>query len=84
MLFDNIYDGKIDTWDYQWTFSCWAQNGLSILPDRNLVTNIGFGTDATHTEDYNSVMSNLRLESMVFPSYSSTMHCAGCCGRYME
>jgi hypothetical protein len=38
-----------DSWDYAWSMSIWAQNGLSILPYRNLVTNIGFGNDATHT-----------------------------------
>ena len=41
--------GKPDTWDYQWTFTCLANNGLTALPNRNLVTNIGFGEDATHT-----------------------------------
>ena len=37
------------TWDYQWTFLCIANNGLTALPNRNLVSNIGFGEDATHT-----------------------------------
>jgi hypothetical protein len=37
------------TWDYQWTFLCIANNGLTALPNRNLVSNIGFGVDATHT-----------------------------------
>jgi hypothetical protein len=40
---------EIDTWDYQWLYACWSQSGLSIVPSRNLVTNIGFGPDATHT-----------------------------------
>ena len=46
---NKIQKNKIDTWDYYWTFSVWANNGLSILPNKNLVKNIGFGTDATHT-----------------------------------
>jgi hypothetical protein len=37
------------TWDYQWTFLCIANNGLTALPNRNLVSNIGFGAGATHT-----------------------------------
>jgi hypothetical protein len=41
--------GKPDTWDYQWTFTCLANGGLTILPNRNLVSNVGFGEDATHT-----------------------------------
>ena len=35
-----VKSGEIDTWDHQWTFSCWAQNGLAIVPDINLVYNI--------------------------------------------
>ena len=37
------------TWDYQWILAIWLQHGLSIIPKTNLVTNIGFGNDATHT-----------------------------------
>ncbi|MEY8768498.1 nucleotide-diphospho-sugar transferase [Francisella philomiragia] len=39
----------IDTWDYQWTFTLWNNKQLSILPNTNLISNIGFGEDATHT-----------------------------------
>jgi hypothetical protein len=38
-----------DIWDYMWTYTCWSQSGLSIIPEVNLVSNIGFGADATHT-----------------------------------
>jgi len=37
------------TWDYQWVYSCWKMNGLSIIPANNLVSNIGIGPDSTHT-----------------------------------
>jgi hypothetical protein len=47
--FDSVHAGKIDTWDYQWLYTCFAQSRLSIEPDLNLVSNIGFGVDATHT-----------------------------------
>jgi hypothetical protein len=47
--FDAVMAGKIDTWDYQWVYCIMARNGLSIVPDVNLVTNIGFGAGATHT-----------------------------------
>jgi len=47
--FDAAYNGKIDTWDYQWTFSCWKMGRLSIVPARNQTRNLGFGADATHT-----------------------------------
>lgn len=41
---------RIDTWDYQWIFSIWQQEGLSITPNKNLITNIGFSDNATHTK----------------------------------
>jgi hypothetical protein len=65
--FDMCHAGKIDTWDYQWKFSCWAQSGLAILPANNLVTNIGFGANATHTKSRDGINDGLPLEKMEYP-----------------
>ncbi|SCL76311.1 hypothetical protein L21_2236 [Methanoculleus chikugoensis] len=65
-IFNSVYHGSIDTWDYQWVFSCWIQGGLSIIPNRNLVSNIGFGQSSTHTRD-KSPFSNLSTERIEFP-----------------
>jgi hypothetical protein len=54
--FDRLYRGQIDTWDYQWLFACWRRGGLSILPNENLVTNIGVGPDATHFKESHSTV----------------------------
>lgn len=48
-IFERVYLGEIDTWDYQWVFSNWIEGRLNILPAMNLVSNIGFGENATHT-----------------------------------
>ncbi|MFL2832356.1 MAG: hypothetical protein ACJ0BK_01935 [Coraliomargaritaceae bacterium] len=48
--FYGVWSGKINTWDYQWIFSVLANNGLSVSPAVNLVENIGFSDDATHTK----------------------------------
>lgn len=50
-IFQQVHDGTINSscWDYQWVYSCWSQGGLAILPNINLVSNIGFGYDARHT-----------------------------------
>ncbi len=48
-IFDRMRMHEIDTWDYQWRYSIWNAGGLAIIPQKNLVSNIGFGTDATHT-----------------------------------
>lgn len=45
--------GARDLWDYQWTFTCLSNGGLTVLPNRHLVRNIGFGPEATHTLDAN-------------------------------
>jgi len=39
-----------DTWDYQWSYTCLVNGGLSVVPNSNLVSNIGFDLDATHTK----------------------------------
>jgi hypothetical protein len=51
ILFRATQEGQIDTWDYQWQFAILRHQGLTIVPNVNLVTNIGFGPDATHTKD---------------------------------
>ncbi len=57
-IFDRQHAGEINTWDYSWTFACWANRGLAILPRQNLVSNLGFGDSATHTFDAGSPMAN--------------------------
>jgi hypothetical protein len=44
-----VDEGSPDSWAYRWTFTCLANGGLTALPNRNLVRNVGFGCDATHT-----------------------------------
>ena len=40
---------EVSWWDYQWCLLCIGNGGLSIEPNHNLVKNVGFGEDATHT-----------------------------------
>lgn len=65
-LFQYVYDGNIDTWDYQWVYSIWANSGMSIVPKLNLVKNIGFNAEATHTKG-DSVYAWLKAEALDFP-----------------
>lgn len=44
--------GEIDTWDLQWVLSNYLNNSLAIVPQNNLVKNIGYGSGATHTKVY--------------------------------
>lgn len=55
------------TWDYQWEFIRRINSGLTIMPQKNLVVNIGFGANATHTTDEGGASSKLQLEEIGFP-----------------
>lgn len=48
-----------DTWDYQWTFKIIEKDGLCINPSVNLVSNIGYGNNSSHTSDKNNPFANL-------------------------
>lgn len=56
-----------DHWDYQWNMACFAQNGLSIVPEKNLLINIGFDEEGTHTKQISPVFANVELQSLRFP-----------------
>lgn len=63
-IFDRCYNEKKFEWDYSWLYTCWTQNGLSIIPDVNLVSNIGFRADATYTRAEDSPFSNLPTQEL--------------------
>jgi hypothetical protein len=72
-IFERVYRGEIDTWDYQWVFANWIEGRLSITPAVNLISNIGFGENSTHTKA-NSVFSEMKVEEIGFPlKYPSYM-----------
>ena len=58
-IYDSVKKKNLDTWDYQWTFTLWKERQLAALPNVNLVKNIGFGAEATHTKRV-SEFANLR------------------------
>lgn len=58
--FKRVKQNEINTWDYQWTYSLWKAGGKAIIPQVNLVTNIGFGTSATHTSSGDDDLSSLK------------------------
>lgn len=64
--FEATYDGRIDTWDHQWTYCMIKNRGYSVQPTANLVSNIGFGTDATHTKTANE-LSAQKYEHLELP-----------------
>lgn len=65
--FNEVYDGRINTWDYQLSFAAFQQSGLTVLPRTNLVSNIGFGNAATHTFNGGHSLARLPTYPMAFP-----------------
>lgn len=66
-IFERAYRGEIDTWDYQWIYTCWREHGLTVIPAANLVRNLGYGEDATHTSRDQRILSNLIEQEIRLP-----------------
>ena len=65
-IMQSAYLRKFDSWGYPFMFSCWLQGGLTAVPGRNLVRNIGFGPEATHTK-VSGGYGKLALQDISFP-----------------
>jgi len=65
--------GETVSWANRWQFSAWADGGVCIYPEVNLVSNLGFRNDGTNTqardalkaEKTTSSMGNLRHPTML-------------------
>ncbi|MET4107539.1 nucleotide-diphospho-sugar transferase [Hymenobacter sp. UYP22] len=56
-----------DVWDYQWHFAIVANSGLCIVPATNLVGNIGFGDQGTHTLNSTDEFADVPTTDAHFP-----------------
>ena len=65
--FNLVFWKRLDTWDYQLVLNLWRNNLLSVVPKANLVSNIGFGGEATHTLDPSSPFSALPTQEIEWP-----------------
>lgn len=65
-VYDRTHRDEIETWDYQWGFARHINSGLSVVPARNLVSNVGFGANATNTVD-KGPLANIPRHSLSFP-----------------
>lgn len=60
-------DRPEDVWDFQWLFARWLNGGKTIVPSLNLIKNIGFNANATHSFNENDLLANLPTWTMTFP-----------------
>ena len=66
-IIDDVYKKEIDTWDTQIQYYFWKQNGLTVIPAKNLVVNLGFGLEATNTAGSGGLYERMKLCSIDFP-----------------
>lgn len=66
-IYQAVYDGKIDSWGYPWLYSRIIAGGISIHPNVNLIQNIGFGPDSTHTKGADIRIINNLPKEIEFP-----------------
>ena len=70
--FQATFEGKIDCWDHQWLYAILSQGGLSIQPNKNLITNIGFGPEGTYCTDSDNLAANVPLydlKNIIHPEF---------------
>lgn len=65
--FKSASGGIVDTWDYQWLFTRLVNSGLSVNPSKNLIANIGFSQEATHTVTDSFFKETETSFELVFP-----------------
>jgi len=63
-VFERVYANEIDTWDYPWMASVWFKGWLTATPNVNLVSNIGFGPDSTHTTSVDSPLAEIATNTL--------------------
>ncbi len=65
-IFESVYRGQIDTWDFQWVFCNFILGKLSVMPSVNLISNLGFSDNATHTKK-GGRYANMQAQDIDFP-----------------
>ena len=65
--YQDMYEGKSKPhWDHQFLLSCFMNNAMTILPNKNLVNNVGFGVDSTHVK-LKTKFNSIKLSGIKFP-----------------
>ena len=65
--FDDLTEKNVDTWDYYWIYAGLKNRTFSIVPHQNLIQNIGFHENATHTKAVEHPIGKINTHPMDFP-----------------
>ena len=63
--FDELVKSRVDTWDFQWSFALLAQRRVTLVSAVNLIENLGFDAEATHTVNEVPYLRGLRVHPTV-------------------
>ncbi|MFC3561740.1 nucleotide-diphospho-sugar transferase [Pedobacter jamesrossensis] len=65
-IFANVAQGKINTWDYQYAYLNLIKGYKTIMPNVNLIKNIGFDGNGTHTSaDHPLVVQSIESITLI-------------------
>ena len=65
--YQDVYEGKVEkNWDFMFALSSFMNNTMAILPNANLISNVGFGVDSTHLK-YKNKFQLIQLSEIKFP-----------------
>lgn len=66
LIFTMTKSGIFDSWAYRWTYTSLKNNMVTIIPSENLVSNYGYGVEATHTKSKMKTIG-MEIKSIGFP-----------------
>jgi hypothetical protein len=66
-IFEQTFCGKIDSWDYQWFFANLIEGRVSVAPNVNLISNVGFGRDDATNTKLISKEADIATSPITFP-----------------
>ena len=74
-FYQDMYEGKSKPhWDFQFLLSCFMNNAMTILPNKNLVTNVGFGVEASNNK-LQTKFNSFKLNEIKFPLDHPSIMC---------
>lgn len=66
-VLERLARGEVDAWDLQFQLQQILRGALSVVPQVNLISNLGFGRDATNTRLRFPLSAELERRAMEFP-----------------
>lgn len=71
--FASLIQERVTYWDLEWLFTIWKNSGVCINPNKNLVRNVGFGQQATHTHSMPDFLKNQKLEKINLTAHPNVL-----------